>query len=395
MPGRGDRETWWRGERERLLGLIEGDGALYVYHLPTVAARARSLRTRLASIGGFYYSMKANPHPRILETVVGEGFGIECVSAAEVARVRELFGEAPSVLFTPNFCPVGEYASAFTAGAEVTIDGPHLLDQAPDLFREREIALRVDPGSGLGPHHKVRTAGAHAKFGHPIGDVAEVAVAAARVGVTVVGLHAHIGSGIREPRVWAETGAALVSVRDVFPGLRWIDVGGGLGIVDRPGEAPLDLGQLANGLARLHARCGDLELRIEPGRFVVGEAGVLLAPVTQVRNKGGVRFVGLATGMNSLIRPSLYGAWHGIHNLSRLDAPAAGSAHVVGPICETGDVLGHDRPLPETAPGDIFLIENCGAYGAVMSSRYNLRSPAGEHVLPPGDGYKKAVLGTA
>jgi diaminopimelate decarboxylase/aspartate kinase len=104
--------------------------------------------------------------------------------------------------------------------------------------------------------------------------------------------------------------------------------------------------------------------------------------VTQVRSKGEVAFVGVATGMNSLIRPALYGAWHGIHNLSRLDQPAAGYAHVVGPICETGDILGRDRPLPPTAPGDVLLIENAGAYGRVMSSSYNLREPAEEVCLP-------------
>ena len=115
---------------------------------------------------------------------------------------------------------------------------------------------------------------------------------------------------------------------------------------------------------------------MEPGRYLVSEAGVLLAPVTQVREKSGARFVGVATGMNSLLRPALYGAWHSIHNLTRLGQPAKDYWHVVGPICETGDVLGRDRLLPPTEPGDVLLIENCGAYGAVMSSHYNLRPPA-------------------
>ena len=122
-------------------------------------------------------------------------------------------------------------------------------------------------------------------------------------------------------------------------------------------------------------------MRLEPGRFLVSQAGVLLAPVTQVRRKGGVNFAGVATGMNSLLRPALYGAWHAIHNLSRLNEPATDYYHVVGPICETTDVLGHDRWLPPVAPGDVLLIENAGAYGAVMSSAYNLRPPAAEVAL--------------
>ena len=114
---------------------------------------------------------------------------------------------------------------------------------------------------------------------------------------------------------------------------------------------------------------------------VTGDPGP--GDTVEVRSKGGVRLVGTATGMNSLLRPALYGAWHAIHNLSRLADPAAGYWHVVGPICETGDVLGRNRLLPETQPGDVLLVENCGAYGAVMSSSYNLRSPASEHCLEP------------
>ena len=120
---------------------------------------------------------------------------------------------------------------------------------------------------------------------------------------------------------------------------------------------------------------------MEPGRYLVSAAGVLLTQVPQVRLKGEVRFVGLATGMNSLVRPALYGSWHSIHNLTRLNTPGAGYQHIVGPICETGDILGRDRLLPPPVSGDILLIENCGAYGRGMSSSYNQRPPAEEVIL--------------
>lgn len=120
---------------------------------------------------------------------------------------------------------------------------------------------------------------------------------------------------------------------------------------------------------------------MEPGRFLVAEAGVLLARVTQTKSKGPVHYVGLGTGMNSLIRPALYGSYHEIVNLSRLDAPPETTVEVVGPICETGDVLGRSRRLPETRPGDVLLIAKTGAYGASMSNHYNLRTPAGEVIL--------------
>jgi bifunctional diaminopimelate decarboxylase / aspartate kinase len=120
---------------------------------------------------------------------------------------------------------------------------------------------------------------------------------------------------------------------------------------------------------------------IEPGRYLVAAGGVLIARVTQTKSKDDVRYVGIATGMNSLIRPALYGAWHEIVNLTRLDEPATEIVNVVGPICESADFLGHDRLLPPTREGDVLLIANAGAYGYAMSSRYNLREPAQEFVL--------------
>jgi diaminopimelate decarboxylase/aspartate kinase len=381
---------WWTARQAELLELAQDGRPRFVYDAPTVRARARALKEGLPTLGAIFYAMKANPCPELIRIARAEGLGLECVSAAEIRHVRAHLGPECPILFTPNFCPVEEYAEAFAAGAEVTIDGPHLLAQAPEVFRGREVALRLDPGEGLGHHDKVRTAGAHAKFGQRLGDADAVRASADRIGARVVGLHAHVGSGILDPEAWSRTGRALAEVLELFPDLRWIDVGGGLGVVERPGQAALDLALVEASLQRLKASLPPrIELRMEPGRYLVSEAGVLLAPVTQVRQKGDVRFVGAATGMNSLLRPALYGAWHAIHNLSRLHAPPAGYAHVVGPICETGDVLGRDRLLPETAPGDVLLVENCGAYGRVMSSSYNLRPPAEEVVL--GDASEGAL----
>jgi diaminopimelate decarboxylase/aspartate kinase len=227
----------------------------------------------------------------------------------------------------------------------------------------------------------VRTAGPQQKFGHPLDACEALAGTAARLGVRVTGLHAHLGSGIFEAHAWAAAARALGSVRGLFPDLRTLNVGGGLGVVERPAQQPLDLRAVEAGLAAVRTELPGLSLRLEPGRYLVSEAGVLVAPVTQVRVKGGIRFVGVATGMNSLIRPALYGAWHGIHSLTRLGDPPEGYAHVVGPICESADVLGRDRLLPACAPGDVLLIENAGAYGAVMGSSYNARPPAEEVAL--------------
>jgi diaminopimelate decarboxylase/aspartate kinase len=152
-------------------------------------------------------------------------------------------------------------------------------------------------------------------------------------------------------------------------------------VPDRGGKAALDLVTLESQLQALRSGLGDVELWLEPGRFLVAEAGVLLARVNQVKDKSGFGYVGIATGMNSLIRPALYGAHHDIHNLTRLESPATELVDVVGPICETGDFIGHDRLLPPTHAGDVLLIATAGAYGASMASRYNLREPAPELLI--------------
>jgi diaminopimelate decarboxylase/aspartate kinase len=131
-------------------------------------------------------------------------------------------------------------------------------------------------------------------------------------------------------------------------------------------------------LSQVKAAHPQLEIWLESGRYLVGPAGVLLARVTQLKTKGDIKYLGIATGMNSLIRPALYGAYHEIVNLTRVTEPATQIANVVGPICESGDILGHDRLMPKTEGGDVLLIANAGAYGFAMASRYNLREPAPE-----------------
>jgi diaminopimelate decarboxylase/aspartate kinase len=183
------------------------------------------------------------------------------------------------------------------------------------------------------------------------------------------------------PDAWLDTGRQLLRLLDQLPDVRHVDVGGGLGVPEKSGQAPLDLRALDAALHEVKNGLGDRELWLEPGRYVVAQAGVLLARVTQTKGKGDVQYVGIATGMNSLIRPALYGAYHDIVNLTRLGKPATELVTVVGPICETGDRLGSDRLLPPAKENDVLLIANAGAYGYAMSSHYNLRDPAFEVLI--------------
>jgi diaminopimelate decarboxylase/aspartate kinase len=376
-------QPWWATKREALLGVLGARDCAYVYDLEQVTAAAKAL-AGIGSIGRALFALKANPHPDILRRIAAEGLGFDCVSLAEIERVMESVpGISPDrILFTPNFAPQAEYTRALALGVHVTIDNLFVLQHWLDAFRGKSVFLRIDTGIGRGHHHHVKTAGAQSKFGIPAEELDEVARIAKSGGVIINGLHAHAGSGVFDVTNWSQVGSTLAALVKRFPDVKFIDVGGGLGVPDRVEGRELDLAKLDEALASVKAGIPGVTLWLEPGRYLVANAGVLLARVTQTKVKSGIRYVGVATGMNSLIRPALYGAHHDIVNLSRYGEPANVSANVVGPICESSDFLGHDRLLPECHSGDVLLIATAGAYSRAMSSNYNLRAPAEELLLP-------------
>jgi diaminopimelate decarboxylase/aspartate kinase len=376
--------NWWEApnKRARLLDIAARESAAFVYDLASLDAAIASVKA-VRSVTKWAYSMKANWHPAILRRIHESGLLLECVSQGELEHA---FASVPGlepehVLFTPNFAPRAEYEYGFEQGVRVTLDNLYPLKMWPGVFRGREIFLRIDPGHGRGHHHHVRTAGVHSKFGVPIAEADALVALTKDAQVRVIGLHAHTGSGILEVENWTETGAALGALAQRFPDVKVIDLGGGIGVPEQTGHSGIDLSALDAGVARLKEQFPGIEFWMEPGRFLVAKAGVLVALVTQLKGKGTMQYVGIATGMNSLIRPALYGAHHDIRNLTRLEEPSSQKVTIVGPICETADQLGSDRWLPRTHEGDVLLIANCGAYGYAMASNYNLRPPAAEVMI--------------
>lgn len=374
---------WWVKRRTELLARAAEQSPLFVID-PLEVDRAAERLLAMDALDRRFFAIKANGHEGVLRRLHARGFGFECVSPGEIDHIRSLFPDLPTerLLYTPNFAPRGDYLHGLEADAMVTIDNAHPLTQWPEIFTGRDILLRIDPGRGRGHHAHVRTAGRQSKFGIAPDELSEVLAAADRAGARITALHAHAGSGILTADAWRDTADFLVQVADQIGTVRALDLGGGLGIAEKPEQSPLDLDAVNRSLAEFKAQHPGYDLWMEPGRFVVAHAGALLARVTQIKTKGDVTYVGVDAGMNSLIRPALYGAYHPIINLSRCDDRRTLRAHVVGPICETGDVLGHARQLPDCAEGDVLLIGNTGAYGRVMSSSYNRRPPAAEIILP-------------
>ena len=363
------------------MALAEEHGPLFV-----IDPRGRSGRR---STGGHgrpdrrFFAIKANAHEGILRRLYAKGFGFECVSPGEIAHVQRLFPNIPKerLLYTPNFAPRADYVLGLEADAMVTIDNAHPLIHWPEVFADRDVLLRIDPGRGRGHPAHVRTAGRQSKFGIAPDELDDVLTAVERAGARVTALHAHAGSGILSTDAWRDTADFLVRVAERIGTVRALDLGGGLGIAEKPEQSPLDLDAVNQTLADFKSHHPDYALWMEPGRFLVAHAGALLARVTQIKTKGDVTYVGVDAGMNSLIRPALYGAYHPIINLSRMTIRAHSERTSWAPSVRPGTYLATPVSSPG-AEGVVLLIGNTGAYGRVMSSSYNRRPPADELILP-------------
>jgi diaminopimelate decarboxylase/aspartate kinase len=375
-------DAWWVEKREELLALAGEQLNAYVYDRSSVKSAAKSLLS-LQNVDRILYAVKANFNRELLQTMAAEGVDFECVSPGEVEWLEDSIVDfdLQRILFTPNFAPREEYQWALDKGLQVTLDNLYPLQAWPEIFKNAKLFIRIDPGQGRGHHEHVKTAGVHSKFGIPRFEIDELAVLIEKAGAEVIGIHAHSGSGILDPDNWRSVAGELVLIAERFPAVKTIDLGGGLGIAEKPGDKPFDLERLDETLAEIKDAYPQFSLWLEPGRFLVARAGVLLTRCTQTKGKGEMLYVGVGTGMNSLIRPALYGSYHEIVNLSKADQAPSETVTIVGPICETGDRLGSDRLLPPTEEGDVILIANAGAYGYVMSSQYNRREVAKEIVI--------------
>lgn len=374
--------VWWLSRRKELLEIAARQLNAYVYDLQTIRQSVQRLRG-LRSIDRVLYAMKANFNPDVLRLLASLDVDFECVSPGEVEHLLRVVPdlEKTRILFTPNFAPREDYQWSKDFGIQVTLDNLYPLQAWPEVFSGQKIFLRVDPGEGHGHHKHVKTAGNHSKFGIPRCEIDELVDLVEKAGADVVGMHAHSGSGIPESGSWGNVASELARIAARFPNVSVLDLGGGLGVPDRLGGTPFDLQAMDQALGEVKAQLPAYQFWLEPGRYLVAEAGVLLTHVTQLKGKGDRCYIGVGTGMNALIRPALYGAFHEIVNLTRYDEPATETVSIVGLICETGDTFGVDRKMPPSRENDVIVIANTGAYGRVMSSQYNLRETPPEIVI--------------
>ena len=362
----------------------------WVYSAGTLRARLAELTAALAGLAGVHYAVKANDHLAVLRLMAAGGAGADVVSEGELRRALAAGIPAGRIVFSGVGKTVREIRLAIEEDIfQLNIESAEELEIVAAVAAGQErvvrVALRINPDVDAGTHAKITTGTAKDKFGIPCAEaVAVYARAAALPWVEPVGLALHIGSQILSTapyRAAFARAAELVRVlRERGLTVRRMDCGGGLGIGyrDGPGASPAALA----GAMRAAFGGLDLELMVEPGRWLAGPAGVLLAEVVLV--KGG-RFVVLDAAMNELMRPALYDAWHGVVPLAAADAVGAvAPVDVVGPVCESGDTFARGRLLPKLAAGARVALLDVGAYGAVMSSTYNAR-PLAPIALVDGD----------
>lgn len=356
---------------------------VYVYSAGHIREQYRALAAALAPVRHrICYSVKANGNLVILGMMRSLGAGVDIVSSGELARALAAGFTGADVVFSGVGKTADEMEAALQAGVGmINVESEEELDVLAEVAGRlgvvARVAIRVNPEVTVDTHPYTTTGTKGKKFGVAYDEAEELALRASRTpALALIGLAMHIGSGITETAPFVD---ALLKVLDVVHGLRGrgvaslttIDLGGGLGIRYRDSDRPLDVNAYADAVLP-HLATSGLSLVVEPGRFLVGNAGVLLTRVLYRKKSGGRMIAVVDAGMTDLIRPSHYQAYHEI-SVDGGDGRPSVPYDVVGPICESGDFFALDRELPELERGDLLRLGGAGAYGFVMTSTYNAR----------------------
>lgn len=370
---------------------------LYVYDAAVIR---RQIENILGAFSGLpfrpFYAMKANGNLSILRMLQEHGFGCDSVSPGEIHLAMRAGFAPESIWFTCSNVSDDDLRAIPDPRIVVNVNSMSEIDRILELDLKNPIALRVNPDIGAGHHADVVTAGGGVKFGIDAAEVDSARMLVEDTGRKVVGLHAHIGSGVTDPAPLLQAARRLLELVPTFSNVQWVNFGGGLGTPYKPGDVEFPIAGYGRELTRIAGamlRARNLTAILEPGRYMVAQAGTLLARATSRRVSVGTEWVGVDTGFNHLVRPSKYSSYHHILNASRggnsslrenFDASDEREEVVVaGNLCESSDVFTRTqgtvvtRALDRVKVGDLLAFCDTGAYGFSMGSHYNAR------LLPP------------
>jgi diaminopimelate decarboxylase len=376
---------------EQLLAAAEAFGTpLYVYDGNKIEEQYKRLTNAFSGINlKVKYACKANTNINILNLLRRAGSGLDTVSIQEVKIGLESGFQPEEILYTPNCVDIEEISEAVSLGVHINIDSIAMLEHFGHLYGESiPICVRINPHLLAGGNSHIQTGHIDSKFGISIHQLRHMLRVIKHHDLRVEGLHMHTGSDILDTQAFINGFEVLLNTAWEFPDLKYLDFGSGFKVAYMEGDVTTlieEVGaQVSEKFREFCSNYGrELELWCEPGKYLVSEAGYLLVKVNIVKQTVSTVFAGVNSGMNHLIRPKLYDAYHRIENISNPEG-AKRIYSVVGNICET-DTLGYDRKLPEIKEGNILAFYNAGAYGFSMSSNYNSRFRPAEALYYNGE----------
>lgn len=351
---------------------------LYVYHAEKIVTQYQNLISNF-DMGQtrFFYACKALTNIHILQVIKNAGCPIDCSSINEVKLALHVGFEPCNILYTSNSVSFDEICEAVNLGVSVNIDSLSNVEKFGIKFGHTQpIGIRIRPNIMAGGNLKISTGHDKSKFGIPLTHLDNLKELQEKYNLNISTLHIHTGSEIKEVSVFLQSADVFENILGVFPTVQVLDFGGGFKVPYAPNEKGTDLALLGSEVNQLMKRLSKkfgrrLTAWFEPGKYLVSEAGYFITQVNVLKDNGEITFAGINTGLNHLIRPMFYDAYHHIDNMSHPQHVTKNYA-VVGNICET-DTFAWDRPIPTIEEGDYLVFYNAGAYGYEMSSNYNAR----------------------
>lgn len=393
-----------------LLNFVQNDTLLYAiveqYGTPLYLYSAERIRENLGRLDSalnrnfqkyhICYAVKANSNPHLLHLMKSHlpGLGADCSSPGEIHAAKLAGIQPDECIYTGNYESHDDLDAAVKAGVHINLDDINSFNRLIKITTPEEVSFRLNPGFGKGSFSQIITGGEKAKFGVPHFDIVNAYRLAKENGVSKFGIQCMTGSGILDESYFGELITAIIktvkSLQDELDiQMSFISMGGGFGIPYKEKESPLDFDQVFGNVAHIFNRHFESEnikkpeLWIEPGKSIIGDTCILLATVTGMKNSYKM-FIGLDAGMETLMRPALYGAYHRIYKVGEPDATLEITADITGPICENTDRLAINREFPVVNEGDLIAVMDAGAYGYSMSHNFNTR-PRAVEVLLDGD----------
>ena len=351
---------------------------LYVYHAEKIASQYQNLLSNFSSEHTrFFYACKALTNIHILDVVKRAGCNVDCSSINEAKLALHVGFSPENILYTSNSVSFEEIDEAVSLGIHVNIDSLSNLEKFGAKYgASYPIGVRVRPNIMAGGNLKISTGHDKSKFGIPVTQLTELKAIQTQYNINIATLHIHTGSEIKDVAVFIQSAEVFDNLLMHFPTVNVLDFGGGFKVPYQPNEKGTDMALLGaevnKAMERLSEKYGrPLTAWFEPGKYMVSECGYFIAQVNVLKQSNDIQFAGINTGLNHLIRPMFYDAYHHIDNISNPNAPHTQYA-VVGNICET-DTFAWDRSIPAIEEGDFLVFYNAGAYGYEMASNYNAR----------------------